>query len=153
MPKSFVHTREYSKNARREFESFLYFIEVKYSLNQSENLVRHLTFQGTRDETSFIAALEGLRFHQALGGVSAITAYVVPLLDWAVGMMCEALDVKPFSLPASMTAPHLRALGESKTSHYHFDAKYTCSGDFVYARRMSKVDFCQMERQPESGRG
>merc|ERR1719295_530948 len=64
--------------------------------------------RGTRDETGFCAALEGMRFHRALGGVGAITGYVIPLLDWAVDMFCQELDVKPFVLPTSMQAPHLR---------------------------------------------
>ena len=53
-----------------------------------------------------------MRFHRALGGVGAITGYVIPLLDWAVDMFCQELDVKPFVLPTSMQAPHLRVFGE-----------------------------------------
>jgi len=66
--------------------------------------------RGTRDETGFCAALAGMRFHAWLGGASAITEYVIPLLDWAVETMSKKLEVKPMLLPESMRAPHLRAL-------------------------------------------
>ena len=79
--------------------------------------------QGTRDETGFVAALEGMRFHAWLGGATAITSYVIPLLDWAVNMMCDKLGVKPMVLPQSMRAPHLRALGKSNNLSFVFEFK------------------------------
>ena len=53
-----------------------------------------------------------MKFHTALGGAKAIADYVSPMLDWAVSMLCEALEVKPYVLPKTMQAPLLRVIGK-----------------------------------------
>ena len=51
-------------------------------------------------------------FYGALGGQSAVAAYVEPMLDWAADMLAEALGTFRMRVPKSMEAPFMRLVGE-----------------------------------------
>ena len=46
----------------------------------------------------------------SIGGHKAIMAYVTPLLDWAVDMLCTAFSTQPLEIPISMRAPCMRVI-------------------------------------------
>jgi hypothetical protein len=65
------------------------------------------------DVSNYLAAsTSSLAFYKRLGGLDAISGYVVPMLEWAQKMLAEALGTSKMDVPKSMEAPFMRLVCE-----------------------------------------
>jgi hypothetical protein len=63
-------------------------------------------FQGTSDLSRYNALPKALDFYDSLGGRAKMVAYAGQLLDFAVGLICDALGTRPQQVTGAMPEAH-----------------------------------------------
>jgi len=75
-----------------------------------QDLQDQFFMQGTMDHTPFLCAKAGLEFYKDFGGISSLTDYTEPVLDFAQQLISHSLQTSVLPVPTSMVAPFMRVL-------------------------------------------
>lgn len=80
-------------------------------LRTKNRIIKFFPLQGVRDDTAFVACGAAFDFYDEVGGQEALKEYISPMMDQAVELFCDALNVKPHKVPKTMRSPFMRVIG------------------------------------------
>ncbi|XP_052789283.1 uncharacterized protein LOC128223879 [Mya arenaria] len=71
-------------------------------------LVEEFAFEGTKDDSSYLCAVNGIDFYNSVGGIDVITTYTKQLREKCVEYLEDLWETSRLPVPESMVAPNLQ---------------------------------------------
>lgn len=80
------------------------------SSKETHGLSSAFSYEGTKDDTAYICAMDGIDFYNWLGGIDAITKYTSELREKGVRYLEEIWGTKRLEVPDHMVAPNMQLI-------------------------------------------